>query len=325
MNYSPEISAKAQRIIDERRTKASLQLEERRKEIEKNAPEVLEIQRQAALAASELSKLIINHKNSFSESFSRIKKNNLDAQNYIREILSSKGYPEDYLDIKYHCSNCRDTGFDDNGTRCICFKELASSLSIEELNRSANMPECDFEHFKLSYYSEKPDPNGVRPYENMREVFRFCKRYAEGFSLKSGSLLMIGNPGLGKTHMSVSIAKEVLKKGYTCAYGSVQNYLIDIERERFGRGVPGKDTLSLLLSADLLVLDDLGSENCTQFTESVLYNIINTRINTSVPTIVNTNYSAAELRSKYNPRIISRLFGEYSKVNFYGQDIRFIK
>lgn len=323
MNYSPEICTKAQRIIDERRTKAEYQLENRRREVYGSAPEIIEIEKQAASAVTELSKLIISRRGNFSDSFERIKKNNLDARRYIKEVLSSHGYPEDYLEIKYSCSECSDTGFNANGRRCSCFTELAARLSVEGLNKSANMPDCDFDHFSLDYYSRAADANGVVPYENMKEVLRFCMRYAASFSASSGSLLLMGNPGLGKTHLSISIAKEVLRAGFTCAYGSIQNYLSDIEKEHFGRGEQGKDTLSVLMETDLLVLDDLGTENFTQFYESVLYNIINTRINTSRPTIVSTNFTPEELQKKYNGRIISRLFGVYSKVNFYGTDIRF--
>ena len=323
MKFSPEICTKAQRIIDDRRSKAELQLENRRTEVYKNVPEVIEIEKQETNAVVELTKLIINRKGNLTDNFERIKKNNLDAHDFKREILTSHGYPEDYLEIKYNCTICSDTGFDIGGKRCSCFVKIASRLAVEELNKSANMPDCDFEHFNLDYYSKAHDSNGIIPYDNMEKVLKFCRNYAAVFSEYARSLLLIGNPGLGKTHLSISIAKEVLAAGFTCVYGSIQNFLSEIENERFGRGEQGKDTLSILTTVDLLILDDLGTETSTQFYESMIYNIINTRINTSRPTIVSTNFSAEELQKKYNSRIISRLFGEYSKVNFYGTDIRF--
>lgn len=322
MNYTPEICAKAQRIIDERHAAAASQLAYREAEIERSAPEIVEIRRQAASAVTQLSKLIISRNGNFSENFERIKKNNLEAQEYIRQILVSKGYPEDYLEIKYSCSNCRDTGYGDDGRRCSCFTELASRLASEELNKSANMPDCDFEHFDLSYYSRDLDGNGVVPYDKMSEVYRFCRIYAQQFSKSSQSLLMLGKTGIGKTHLSISIAKEVIKNGFTCVYGSVMNFLGEIEKEHFGRGEHGRDTMSSLIETDLLVLDDLGSENYTSFYESVLYNIINTRINLNKPTIISTNLTTDELSGKYNERILSRIFGVYILLRFYGRDIR---
>lgn len=322
MNYSPEISAKAQKIIDERRTKANYQLEMRRREVYRNAPEAEEVERQAASAVTELTRLIISGQGDFQKSFERIKQNNLEAQSYVREILSSHGYPEDYLEIKYTCPLCEDKGYTEDGKRCHCFEELASKLSIEELNRSANMPDCDFEHFDIEYYPKTLDSNGVVPYDKMKDVLLYCRKYAANFSCASESLLMLGKTGVGKTHLSIAIAKTVTANGFICAYGSVLNFLYEIEKEHFGRGEQGKDTMSALLDADLLVMDDLGTENYTTFYESVLYNIINTRINTGKPTIVSTNLSTKELYDKYNERIISRIFGVYTLLRFYGKDIR---
>lgn len=322
MNYSPEICTKAQRYIDDRRGRAAAQLAARQDEIYRLAPEVREIQRQASSAVTQLSKLIITKKGSFEDNFQRIKRNNIEAQNYIRQILVSKGFSEDYLEIKYTCSACNDTGFNKEGRRCTCFEQLAAKLAVEELNKSANMPDCDFEHFDLEFYPKELDSNGVVPYEKMTEVYKFCRLYAQNFSDRSRSLLMIGKTGVGKTHLSLSVAKQLTEKGINCAYGSVLNFLHEIEREHYGRGEPGRDTLSALTETEFLVLDDLGAENYSPLYESTLYNIINTRINMSRPTIISTNLSQVELSEKYNERILSRIFGVYTLLRFYGRDIR---
>ena len=81
----------------------------------------------------------------------------------------------------------------------------------------------------------------------------------------------------------------------------------------------------MILDCDLLVIDDLGAEFATQFTNAALYNIINTRINYSLPTIINTNLSLKELEEKYTRRISSRIIGEYAVLDFFGYDIRQIK
>ena len=325
MNYTAAVCAEAQRRIDERNMKARTELEARRAEIYSKAPEVAEIERQASSAVIKLSKLIISKKGNFSENFERIKRNSLDAQNYIKKILVSRGYPEDYLVIKYTCEKCSDTGFTPDGKRCACFSELAGRLSAEELNKSANMPECDFEHFSLSYYSREMNPDGVVPFEKMREVYAFCREYAESFSENSESLLMIGKTGIGKTHLSLSIAKKVIAAGFNCIYGSAVNILADIEKEHFGRADGSRDTMAAVTEAGLLVLDDLGAENHTPFYEAAIYNIVNTRINLGKPTIISTNLNQGELRAIYNERILSRVFGVYTVLPFCGTDIRQIK
>lgn len=138
---------------------------------------------------------------------------------------------------------------------------------------------------------------------------------------------MYGKTGVGKTHLSLSIAKAVAERGFNAAYGSIVNLLTIIEREHFGKvsEEENMDTVNLLINADLLVLDDLGAEFSSQFYESVTYNIINSRINLGLPTIISTNLTAAELQKKYNERIISRIFGEFSTLCLVGEDIRQIK
>jgi DNA replication protein DnaC len=242
------------------------------------------------------------------------------------DMLTAAGYDENYLDVKYYCPICSDKGFV-NGERCKCFTGLLNKYAIEKLNESANMPQCDFEHFSLEYYKGRKGANGGDCYEQMARVYNYCKKYAETFSTNSESIFMYGKTGVGKTHLSLSIAKYAAEKGYTVAYGSLINYLSTIEREHFGKvsEAENNDTMNLLINTELLVLDDLGSEFYTGFYESATYNIINSRINLGLPTIINTNLTTEELQKKYNDRIISRIFGVFNTLYFSGEDIRQIK
>ena len=90
---------------------------------------------------------------------------------------------------------------------------------------------------------------------------------------------MFGKTGLGKTHLSLSIASVALERGYSVLYDSVINFLRKIEREHFGKEHPETDTMELLLTCDLLILDDLGTEFDSSFYQSTIYNLINTRLN----------------------------------------------
>jgi DNA replication protein DnaC len=238
----------------------------------------------------------------------------------ITEILVKNGYKADYLETKRFCAKCGDAGVN-GGVRCSCFTKLLGKYALEALNDSANMPSCDIEKFSLEYYRQNPDE-----YKKMSDIFEYIKIYAKKFSTKSESLFFFGKTGLGKTHLSLSIAKEAAKKGYAAAYGSVQNYLRIIEKEHFGRaGDSGGDSLGLLINSDLLVLDDLGSEFHTGFYESALYNIINSRINLGLPTIINSNLNIGELLKIYDGRIISRISAMYEPFEFVGTDIRQMK
>ena len=125
-------------------------------------------------------------------------------------ILKSLGLPPDFLKLHYRCEKCSDTGFTDRAM-CDCMKRLINKIASDELNRDANMPNADFAHFDTELY-RGVNINGIEAHKLMSNVLSFCKGYAENFSSSSPSLLMIGDPGLGKTHLSVSIAKEVINR-----------------------------------------------------------------------------------------------------------------
>lgn len=80
-----------------------------------------------------------------------------------------------------------------------------------------------------------------------------------------------------------------------------------------------------VLHADLLIIDDLGTEYKNQYTVACLYNIINTRILQKKPTIISTNYDFDKFNEIYDMRITSRIAGEYSTLILEGNDIRYIK
>jgi DNA replication protein DnaC len=90
---------------------------------------------------------------------------------------------------------------------------------------------------------------------------------------------------------------------------------------QFGRGGESED-MSRCFDADLLIIDDLGTELTNQFTVSVLYDIVDTRINARKSTMISTNLNHAELRKRYWDRVTSRLFGEYKPLLFDGIDVR---
>lgn len=324
MAYDKRLYELAENEIKNRRNKAENALRARITEVEEKLPEIAEIRRQLAGTSVELTKLIIRRDGDFRNSFEKIKNQNLQGQEMIRSLLKKGGYPEDHLEPAYFCPICRDTGIE-NGRRCSCFNKLLNSLAVQKLNEEANMPNCDFEHFDLSYYDGKTE-NGINCRSKMENNLDFCKRYAENFSRNSTSLFLLGKTGLGKTHISLAIAKAVTERGFTAAYGSLSNYLRIIEKEHFKRSENAEtDTMQVLINTDLLILDDLGSEFRTSFSEPTIYNIINSRINLGLPTIISSNLSTAELQKNYNDRIISRLFSVFTTLMFVGEDIRQIK
>ena len=77
-----------------------------------------------------------------------------------------------------------------------------------------------------------------------------------------------------------------------------------------------------MLSCDLMILDDLGTEMVTPMSVSALYTLINTRLVNGRTTIISTNCSDSDLQKLYTPQICSRLSGSFLALPFAGEDIR---
>ena len=206
---------------------------------------------------------------------------------------------------------------------CICLKELLRKTAYQRLNEMTPLALCSFDSFVLDYYPEEPLSEGeASPRKQMTNVLRYCRNYANEFSMESSSLIMQGGTGLGKTHLSLAIANAAVQKDFGVIYVSAQNMATSLERERFGRGLEDGDTNALILGCDLLILDDLGTEFATSFVDASIYNIVNTRLMAGRPTIISTNLSLYELQKRYSERFVSRIIGSYVRLTFFGKDVR---
>ena len=154
----------------------------------------------------------------------------------------------------------------------------------------------------------------------MQSTFQYCRRYAKEFTGRSPSLLFTGGPGLGKTFLSACIARSVADSGFSVVYDTAGKLFSDFEAVKFG-GIQS-DLTRKYLECDLLIIDDLGTEMTTQFTQSVLYQVINTRMLENKPVIVSTNLSAEAIQHRYPGPIASRLLGAFELCPFLGRDIR---
>ncbi len=240
------------------------------------------------------------------------------------EMLTRAGYPADYLNLKYECADCRDTGFCDNGTKlCSCMRRALVLAGYESGGIGALLAKQTFENFSLDYYTDGDD-RAV-----MAQNFDVAKQYVEKFSCeRAQNLLFFGQTGLGKTHLSTAIAKELIDRGFDVVYETAQNVFSDFEDEKFNRaynsGAEEKKT-DRYFSCDCLILDDLGAELSNQFTASCLYNLINNRMNAGQSTVISTNLTHPEIEKRYTQRVLSRLLGTYRNMKFVGRDIRMMK
>ena len=312
MAYSKEIFEAAREIIDSRRAKNERDAERRRKAFAAQEPQYADLLQQSILCTRDMIRCIGQGEKA-KDIVEKATARHKQLQRNIQDLLSLHGYPADYLETKYTCEKCKDYGFVDTAY-CTCFTQLLKKLAFEEAAKNTPLTCSRFEDFSLEYY-----PPELR--DHMEELFDFCKEYADSFDLDSYSLLLYGETGLGKTHLSLAIAGELIAKGYYVLYDSTQSIMNRLERERFGKSADD-DYEKLLTECDLLILDDMGTEFSTQFTLAALYNVINTRLLRSRPTIISTNLDLKGIENHYTKRIASRIVGEYELLHFVGSDIR---
>ncbi len=292
----------------------------RTKELHQKLPDIAKIDRALALTGYSVMRETALGKEGLAERLDRIKRENLQLQADRAACLEYNGYPRDYTDVKYDCDICSDSGFV-GGSMCSCFKRALIYAGYESSGIGRLISEQSFETFKLDYY--KTD---AKSYANAAAILEKCREYAKGEAVKQGeNLLMCGYTGLGKTHLSTSIAKELIENGFDVVYDTAQNIFGDFEDERF-KGFSASDDgakkTDKYFDCDLLIIDDLGTEVSNQFTVACLYNIINTRLNHRKSVVINTNLISDELRKRYSDRITSRFLGEFAILMLTGRDIR---
>lgn len=249
------------------------------------------------------------------------KQKDLDAIEAERTaLLQENGFAADFLQPKFRCSICQDTGRD--GSRlCRCVEQRVRSLRRSELMQAAPLEKSRFDNFDLALYPDRPVPGGSTSIRRIMESnLDYCRQYAAQFGPGCPSLFLTGNAGLGKTHLALAIAGELLGRGVDLLYIPSQIAFAKIEQER--RDEPN-ETLGAMLDAELLILDDLGSEYLTPYLASCIYRLVDTRLVCGRPTVYTSNIQTQQtLNARYGEKVGSRLFGECEILRFYGDDLR---
>lgn len=291
----------------------------RRNEILEKLPEYQDLENQLMQTVTDMISAVMDKSLPADEVSANALNKNKEIQRQMDELLERNGYPADYLDPIYTCPICKDKG-NTGSDWCECLYSLTNKMAAEDLNENAPLDKSRFDNFDIERYSNKTDKDNTVSSKNiMQKNFEYCELFAEQFNGKGSGILMVGNTGLGKTHLSLAIANKLIENGFCVVYGSVTELIRKINSEQFDN-VEG-DTMSLVKSCDLLILDDLGVENKSEWNASLLYEIINTRQNKRAPMIINTNLDLDELTQCYGDRLSSRMFS--MKVMFFeGTDNR---
>ena len=318
MGYNRENFNRIKQEYDEKYIHAREAADMRRRYIHAEIPEVAEIDNILERTGARIMGIVCS---GGADSASKIAKLRADNEELIAKrasLLASKGYSADYTDVKYECEKCSDSGY--VGIKmCECMRKKLVMAGYESSGMSRLMKEQSFDNFNLDFYKGNREN-----YERMSDIYFTMKSYAETFEpSKSENLALFGGTGLGKTHLSSAVACKLIERGFDVMYAGAVSMISDFENRRFGTGQNEEyGSVDRYTDCELLIIDDLGTEVINQFTVSCIYNVINTRLNKKLPTILSTNLSPTEFRQKYWDRITSRVLGEYRVLLFCGVDVR---
>lgn len=302
---------------------------QRRKRIDEvylKIPAIKRIDEDIQRAGLDMSKYIINNPKNYEEIALKAKEKIENLKMEKAYLLTESNIALDYMELKYECDMCKDTGYIDDYKRCNCFKQEMVSRAYKMSNMEHVLQKENFKNFNINLFKDVPfGGEDMTPRENMIDIVGIAEGFINNFDEKNGdNLLFYGTTGLGKTYLCNCIAKSLLDKNKIVIYQTAFTILDILESRRFGKG--DKDLSNyqyeLLFDADLLIIDDLGTEVSNTFTNAEIFNIVNTRLLKGKKTIISTNLTPKEISDIYTDRIFSRIFDKFNPLKFYGNDLR---
>lgn len=301
------------------REKEAAALKERKKQIRETYPQILEMEKEIGKLCVEVSINTLKNMENRDKYLTELKEKIIDLKMSKCELLVQHGYPQDYLELHYICNKCKDTGFIGND-KCTCYRQKMVQIYYKNIDFKDQLQRNNFNNFSLELYSSEKSPNKPdSPRKNMEKIKNSALNFIDKFSSTSENLFFYGSAGTGKTFLSHCIAKDLLDNGNLVVYRTAQDLIQNLRQIRF---TGDKSLESLIFNCDLLIIDDLGTEETTDLSSTELFNLLNKKLLKRKKMIISTNLGLNDLLKNYSDRITSRLLGNFSVFQFYGEDIR---
>lgn len=308
--------------FEKKRTQKEIDQNKRKQEIYKLFPRLEEIANELNYMGIELAKSISTDPGNMNK-IKAFEKKTQELVEERKDILVKSGYSKDYLEIEYDCPICCDMGMIEQEI-CSCFTKALIRKYYQQSNLDKVLSIENFDTFRLDCYDEDKNKFGVSPRLNIQNIYLMAVNFVENFDSQYENLYLYGNSGLGKTFISHCIAKELLDKGKSVIYQTATDLIDSIRRNKFNQNIQ-VNTLNYLYQCDLLIIDDLGTENLTEFANNELFNLLNKRLMDQKSNVISTNLSLKELQKRYSTRLTSRIIGNFTFLKFIGDDIRLKK
>lgn len=280
-----------------------------------NQPEYFALEKEKKALIFEKGKAIFEQKST--EIFDEKLKKIISKQTKILEKL---GYKSDSLVPHFSCEKCQDTGFID-GKLCSCVKQKYNNALMEQ-------SQIDFKDIPLlSDYNTTIFDEENKPHMQLikKNLIEFVNNFNE---TRIKNIVLVGSTGVGKTYLSQSVAKEIIKNGHTalfCSSFEVNKIFLTSHTSLSADKLQG---LSQLIEPELLIIDDFGSEPILKNVTCEYYLIlINERNLQNKSTIFTTNLMPNNILDKYNERVFSRMFNKSNSItiSMTGADLRLKK
>lgn len=310
------------RTYDKQQAENNYRLQMRKEELYKAEPRLAQIDEDiATLSFSQAEKMLSGD----ASALVTLKSSIAALSQEKAQLITSMGYPSDYLQLQYHCVDCKDTGYI-NGQKCHCFTQAAIDMIYTQSNIKNVLEEENFDHFNYSLYSNKDvDPlTGLTPLENIQQAVQISKTFIQNFDSQGGNIFLYGGTGVGKTYLSNCIAKELLDANHSVIYFSATQLFEVFKKNAYEKSSEAAEDYQNIFDCEVLIIDDLGTEVPNNYTNSQLFMCINERIIRKKSTIISTNLNFNEMIDTYSERTFSRISKNYTILKLFGEDLRMI-